>query len=240
MLAAALKVFNFVLQLNLKNKIINMQQLAIFGTGVVGNAIGTKLIQLGYKVMMGSRTAANDKALSWVDANGKHASTGTFADAAKYGEIVFNCTKGEIAVDVFKQAGIEKFAGKIIADISNPLDFSKGMPPSLFLQYTNTNSLGEEIQKLLPDAFVVKTLNIVNCEVMVDAGKSGGDATMFISGNDNDAKEKVKIFLDQFGWKDIIDLGDITTARGMEMLLPLWLRIFMATGNGYFAFKIVR
>ncbi len=217
-----------------------MQQIGIFGTGIVGNTIGTKLIQLGYKVMMGSRTAANEKALTWVDANGKHASAGTFADAAQYGEIIFNCTKGEIALDVFKQAGIEKFAGKIIIDISNPLDFSKGMPPFLIPQYTNTNSLGEEIQKLLPEAKVVKTLNIVNCEVMVEPKKSGGDATMFISGNDNDAKEKVKIFLDQFGWKDIIDLGDITTARGTEMLLPVWLRTYMATGNGYFAFKIVR
>ena len=217
-----------------------MQQIGVFGTGVVGNTIATKLIQLGYKVMMGSRMAGNEKALSWIDANGKRASAGTFADAAQYGEIIFNCTKGEISLDVFKQAGIEKFAGKVVVDISNPLDFSKGMPPSLISQYTNNNSLAEEIQKLLPDAYVVKTLNMVNCEVMVNPKKSGGEGTMFISGNDNDAKEKVKIFLDQFGWKDIIDLGDITTARGMEMLLPLWLRIFMATGSGYFAFKIVR
>lgn len=217
-----------------------MQQIGVFGTGVVGNTIATKLIQLGYKVMMGSRMAGNEKALSWIDANGKRASAGTFADAAQYGEIIFNCTKGEISLDVFKQAGIEKFAGKVVVDISNPLDFSKGMPPSLISQYTNNNSLAEEIQKLLPDAYVVKTLNMVNCEVMVNPKKSGGEGTMFISGNDNDAKEKVKIFLDQFGWKDIIDIGDITTARGTEMLLPIWLRIFMATGSGYFAFKIVR
>jgi predicted dinucleotide-binding enzyme len=114
------------------------------------------------------------------------------------------------------------------------------MPPTLIPEYTNTNSLGEEIQKLLPEANVVKTLNIVNCEVMVDPAKSGGDPTMFISGNNNEAKEKVKGLLNQFGWKDIIDLGDITTARGTEMLLPIWLRTYMATGNGYFAFKIIR
>ena len=104
----------------------------------------------------------------------------------------------------------------------------------------NTTSLGEEIQKLLPESKVVKTLNIVNCEVMVKPQKSGGDPTMFISGNHAEAKEKVKALLDQFGWTDIIDLGDITTARGTEMLLPIWLRTYMATGNGYFGFKIIR
>ena len=217
-----------------------MEKITVFGTGVVGNTIGKKLIQLGYTVMMGSRTATNEKALTWVDANGKNASAGTFADAASFGEVIFNCTKGEIALEIFEQAGIENFKNKLIVDISNPLDFSKGMPPTLIPEYTNTNSLGEEIQKLLPEANVVKTLNIVNCEVMVDPAKSGGDPTMFISGNNNEAKEKVKAILNQFGWKDIIDLGDITTARGTEMLLPIWLRTYMATGNGYFAFKIIR
>jgi predicted dinucleotide-binding enzyme len=217
-----------------------MEKIGVFGTGVVGNTIGTKLIQLGYKVMMGSRTAANEKAITWVGANGKNASTGTFKDTAEFGDIVFNCTKGESALEVFKQAGIDEFKGKVIVDISNPLDFSKGMPPSLIPQYTNTNSMAEEIQKLLPEAKVVKTLNIVNCEVMVNPKKSGGDPTMFISGNNTEAKEEVKSLLNQFGWTDIIDLGDITTARGTEMLLPIWLRTYMATGNGYFAFKIIR
>jgi predicted dinucleotide-binding enzyme len=215
-------------------------ETGVFGTGAVGKTIATKLIQLGYKVMMGSRTAANEKAIAWVASNGKDASTGTFKDTAKFADIIFNCTKGEAALDIFKQAGIENFKNKTIIDVSNPLDFSKGMPPSLISSYTNTNSLGEEIQKLLPDANVVKTLNTVNCEVMVDPKKSGGDPTMFISGNNAEAKEKVKSLLNQFGWNDIIDLGDITTARGAEMLLPIWLRIFMATGNGYFAFKIIR
>jgi len=217
-----------------------MEKITVFGTGVVGNTIGKKLIQLGYTVMMGSRTATNEKAVAWVDANGENASAGTFADAAAFGEIIFNCTKGEVALEIFKRAGIEKFTNKLIVDISNPLDFTKGMPPSLIPQYTNTNSLGEEIQKLLPDADVVKTLNIVNCEVMIEPTKSGGDPTMFISGDNADAKEKVKAILNQFGWKDIIDLGDITTARGTEMLLPIWLRTYMAIGNGYFAFKIIR
>ncbi|NDK56834.1 NADPH-dependent F420 reductase [Pontibacter fetidus] len=217
-----------------------MKNIAVLGTGMVGNTIGTKLTQLGYNVMMGSRSATNQKALAWAEANGANASAGTFEDAAKFGEIIFNCTKGEIALDVFKMAGTENFNGKTIIDISNPLDFSKGMPPSLIPELSNTNSLGEEIQKLLPEANVVKTLNIVNCEVMVDAKKSGGDPTMFMSGNSAEAKEEAKAILEQFGWNDIIDLGDITTARGTEMLLPIWLRTWMATGNGYFAFKIVR
>ncbi len=217
-----------------------MKKIAVLGTGMVGNVIGTKLIQLGYEVKMGSRTASNEKALAWVKANGKNASAGTFADAAAFGEIIFNCTKGDVALQALEQAGAENLGGKVLIDVSNPLDFSKGMPPSLIPSLANTNSLGEEIQKLLPETKVVKTLNIVNCEVMVDAGKSGGDPTMFLSGNDSEAKAEVKTILEKFGWKDIIDLGDITTARGTEMLLPIWLRTWAATGNGHFAFKIVR
>lgn len=217
-----------------------MKKIGVLGTGMVGNTIGSKLVQLGYEVMMGSRTANNEKAQAWATANGEKASVGTFKDAAKFGEIIFNCTKGDVTLEVFKMAGTENFDGKTIIDIANPLDFSNGMPPSLIPQYSNTNSLGEEIQKLLPKANVVKTLNIVNCEVMVDAKKSGGDPTMFVSGNSSEAKSEVMAILNQFNWTDIIDLGDITTARGTEMLLPIWLRTWMATGNGHFAFKIVR
>jgi|SRR5688572_6816414 len=217
-----------------------MKKIGVLGTGMVGKTIGTRLIELGYEVKMGSRTNNNDKALEWVKANDKKATTGTFEDAAKFGDIIFNCTKGEITLEVFKQAGVEHFKQKTVIDISNPLDFSQGMPPFLSPQYVNTNSLGEEIQKLLPEANVVKSLNIVNCEVMVNAAKSGGEPTMFISGNSVNAKEEVKAILGQFGWKDIIDLGDISTARGTEMMLPIWLRTYMATGNGYIAFKIIR
>ena len=217
-----------------------MKKIAVLGTGMVGQVISTKLIQLGYEVKMGSRTSNNEKALAWVASNGNSASTGSFSQAAEYGEIIFNCTKGDVTLSILEQAGKDHFNGKTLIDISNPLDFSKGMPPSLIPGLTNTNSLGEEIQKLLPGAHVVKTLNIVNCEVMVDPKKSGGDPTMFVCGNNADAKLEVKNILNQFGWTDIIDLGDITTARGTEMLLPIWLRTWMATGNGYFAFKIVR
>lgn len=210
----------------------------ILGTGMVGSTIGTRLIQLGYEVKMGSRKANNEKAAAWVAANGKYASQGTFAEATAFGNVVFLCAKGSAMLEILALAGPTNFAGKTVIDISNPLDTSKGMPPTLFI--CNDNSLGEEIQKALPGAHVVKTLNIVNCEVMVDAGKCGGEATMFVSGNNAAAKNNTSVILRQFGWKDIIDLGDITNARGQEQLLPIWIRTWGAIKNGHFGFKIVR
>lgn len=217
-----------------------MKKIGILGTGMVGQTIGTKLISLGYQVKMGSRTANNEKAVQWTEKNGNNASQGNFADAAGFGDMVFNCTKGEAVLDIISMAGPENFEGKTVIDISNPLDFSKGMPPFLIPQYCNTHSLGEEVQNKLPGANVVKTLNIVNCEVMVDAKRCGGDATMFMAGNNAEAKNETKEILNQFGWTDIIDLGDISMSRGTEMLLPIWIRTWQATGNGHFGFKIVR
>ncbi len=217
-----------------------MKKIAVLGTGMVGSTIASKLIQLGCEVKMGSRTANNEKAAEWVKTNGAKASHGTFSDAAKFGELIFNCSKGENALEVMQMAGVENLSGKILIDISNPLDFSKGMPPTLLPALVNTNSLGEEIQKLLPQTHVVKTLNIVNCEVMVNAAKCGGNATMFVAGNNSEAKKEVEKILHQFGWKDIIDLGDIKHSRSTEMLLPIWLSVYMATHNGYIGFKMVR
>ncbi len=213
-------------------------KIAVLGTGVVGNTIGSKLIRLNHKVMMGSRTADNEKAKAWVELNGTNASQGTFNNAAEFADIIFLCTKGEVTLEVLKMIDVNAFKNKTVIDVSNPLDFSRGMPPSLII--SNTNSLGEEIQKLLPDAYVVKSLNIVNCEVMVNPKKTNGDPTMFMCGNDNDAKLLVKKLLEDFGWNDIIDLGDITGARAMEMILPIWLRTYMATQNAYIGFKILR
>lgn len=215
--------------------------IAVLGTGMVGNTIGSALIQLGHSVKMGSRAKSNEKSLAWVAANGAAASEGTFADAAAFGEVIFVCTKGDGTLDALRMAGAENLKGKILVDISNPLDFSKGMPPSLFV--CNTDSLGEQIQRAFPAAKVVKTLNIVNCEVMVNAAKSSATdrGTMFVSGNDAEAKQLViKSFLAPWGWNDVIDLGDIATARGTEMLLPIWIRTWGATGNGHFSFKVVR
>lgn len=213
--------------------------IGIFGTGMVGNAIGTKLIQLGNKVKMGSRTADNVKAAEWVKQNGSNASQGTFQEAASFGEILFNCTSGVASVDALKLAGNKNIDGKILIDVANPLDFSKGMPPSLTI--CNTDSLGETIQREFPRVKVVKTLNTVNCNVMVNPSLVLGDHDLFICGDDDIAKEKVKDMLTNwFGWKSIIDLGDITNARAMEMLLPIWIRLWGKLGTANFNYKIVK
>jgi predicted dinucleotide-binding enzyme len=167
---------------------------------------------------------------------GANASQGTFADAAAFGEMIFVCLKGEITLDVVRSVA-GSLAGKTVVDVSNPLDFSKGMPPSLSI--CNTNSLGEEVQKAVPAAKVVKTLNIVNCGVMIDPAK-GGHPTMLLCGNDAAAKGKITALLQSLGWKDVIDLGDITKSRGTEMLLPLWLNLMGFFGHPNFGFKIVR
>jgi 8-hydroxy-5-deazaflavin:NADPH oxidoreductase len=215
-------------------------KIAVLGTGNVGDTIGSKLIEVGHTVMMGSRTADNEKAKVFVDKHNGKASAGTFADATSFGEIIFNCTAGVGSIEALKMAGEKNLNGKIIVDIANPLDFSKGMPPSLAI--SNTNSLGEEIQKTFSQARVVKALNTMWCGLMVNPAMiNGGDHNTFVSGNDADAKEKVKGILKSFGWleKNILDLGDITKARGTEMYLPIWLSIYGATNNGAFNIKIV-
>ena len=219
----------------------DLMKIGVLGTGVVGQTIGAALLKMGHEVMMGSRSAGNEKAMGFVGRGGTGASQGTFAEAAAFGEVLFNCLRGEAALPVLESIPTPSLDGKILVDIANPLDFSRGMPPSLFV--SNTDSLGERLQAAVPVLRVVKTLNIVNCEVMVNASRSAAadKGTMFISGNDAAAKRLVtEQFLSPWGWDDVIDLGDITTARGTEMLLPIWLRTYMATGNGHFSFKIVR
>lgn len=214
--------------------------IAVLGTGNVGNTIGSRLIEVGHTVMMGSRTSDNEKALAFVDKHNGKASAGTFADASAFGEIIFNCTVGVGSLEALKMAGENNLNGKIMVDVSNPLDFSKGMPPSLAV--CNTNSLGEEIQKAYPEVKVVKALNTMWCGLMVNpAMLNGGEHSTFVCGNDAEAKETVKEILKSFGWfeKNILDLGDITKARGTEMYLPLWLSIYGATQNGAFNIKIV-
>lgn len=225
--------------------------IGVLGTGMVGQTIAAKLKDLGHNVMIGTRDVAKTEAHSertrmgsppfseWHKSH-QNVKLGTFAEAASFGETLFLCTNGAGTLEALKLAQPENFKGKTVIDISNPLDFSKGMPPTLFPQWTNANSLGEEVQKALPGANVVKSLNIVNCEVMVSAKKAGGDPTMFVAGNDPKAKEEVKGILKQFGWTDILDLGDISGARGMEMLVMLWVRIRGVTQSGYFGFKVVK
>lgn len=214
-------------------------KIAVFGTGDVGQAIATKLVSLGHEVMLGSRTATNEKAKAWVEKAGAKASTGTYADAAKFGELVFNCTLGSGTIEALKMAGAGALDGKIVVDLSNPLDFSKGMPPSLFIG--NTDSLGEAVQREFPKARVVKTLNTMWNGLMVNPRLLPDTHVNYLCGNDAPAKAEVKKLLGTFGWKDeeLLDLGDITNARATEAVLPIWLRVWGATKNGAFNFKIV-
>lgn len=214
--------------------------IGVLGTGVVGNTIGNRLTQLGHNVMMGSRDANNEKAQAWSAAAGSNASHGTFNDAAAFGEIVFNCTAGMNSLAALELADRETLSGKIVVDVANPLDFSQGFPPTLGI--ANTDSLGEQIQSRFPDSRVVKTLNTMTCAVMVDPTLVPGDHNVFVSGNDADAKKRVGDLLGEFGWKpsNILDLGDITTARGPEMVLPIWVRLYGALGTANFNFAVVR
>jgi predicted dinucleotide-binding enzyme len=214
-------------------------QIGVLGTGMVGKAIGSRLVSVGHEVKMGSRTPDNESAAEWVAEAGETASQGTFADAAAFGEVVFNCTSGGASLDALRAAGAENLAGKVLVDVANTLDFSQGRPPSLLV--TTKESLGEQIQSEFQEARVVKTLNTVNCDVMVDASLVPGDHDMFVSGNDEAAKAEVRSLLGDFGWPAgrVIDLGDITCARGQEMYIVLWLRLWGVVGGSRFNIKLV-
>ena len=199
-------------------------KVGVLGSGMVGSAIATKLVSLGHEVKMGSRDAANPKAKAWVASAGRGASQGTFADAAEFGEILFNCTSGAGSVDALKSTGAA-LGGKVLVDVANALDFSKGMPPTLFV--SNTDSLGETIQRTFPEAKVVKALNTVNANVMVNPGRVAGEHDLFVCGNDAAAKATViRLLKEEFGWKSVNDIGDITAARATESYLHLWLRLY--------------
>ena len=228
-------------------------KISILGTGTVGQTFASRLAGLGHQVTIGTRIVEEKLASKSKDGYGNPSfgewhkanptvKPGTFAEAAAFGEILINATSGRAAVDALKLAGEKNLDGKIIIDVTNPLDFSKGAPPFLIPGLSNTHSLGEEIQKQFPTAKVVKTLNTMWCGLMVNPAMIGnGDHTNFICGNDAEAKEKVKALLKEFGWKteNILDLGDLSSARGTEAILPIWLRIWGATQNGAFNFKVV-
>jgi len=212
-------------------------KFGILGTGAVGQTIGSKLVARGHEVRLGGRSTTHEKGEAWAKPSA-NASYGDFASAAGFGEIVFLCTKGEgalAAADAAK-AGL---AGKILVDVTNPLDFSKGFPPHLFV--SNTDSLGEELQRALPDTRVVKALNTITCDVMVDPARLGAPSDVFVSGNDDTAKATVSGLLrEQFGWQHVVDLGDITTARGTEAYLLLWIRLYGALKTPDFNMRLVR
>ena len=226
-------------------------KIAVLGTGMVGQVIASRLAGLGHQVVMGTRDVSRTLSRTekdaygnppfgvWYPAYSETIPLWTYAEAATSSEIIFNCTSGQGSVDALKQAGDSNLKGKVIIDIANPLDFSKGMPPTL--SPGNTDSLGELIQRTFPEAKVVKTLNTMNCSLMVNPAALPGDHNVFVCGNDAEAKGSAKEILKSFGWKDsnIIDLGDISAARGTEQLLPVWIRLYGTLKSAMFNFKIV-
>ena len=213
-------------------------KFGVLGTGMVGTTLGTKLTQLGHEVKMGARQAGNPKGVEWAGKAGPSASEGSFAEAAAFGEVLVNATNGQASLEALEAAGKENLAGKVLLEVSNPLDFSRGMPPTLTV--CNDDSNAEQIQRAFPEARVVKTLNTVTAPVMVAPETVGKGHVVFVGGNDPDAKAQAVDVLNSFGWpkESIVDLGDLTSARGTEMFLALWVRLMVVNGSPIFNIAI--
>ncbi|MEU4874290.1 NAD(P)-binding domain-containing protein [Streptomyces sp. NPDC021608] len=212
---------------------------AVLGTGEVGRTLGGELVRLGHSVVLGSRTKDNPAALEWARAAGAGASTGTFAEAAAASEVVVNAVSGRVAVTALQAAGAAHLDGKVVLDVSNPLAFEDG---EARLSPVESDSVGEQIQRAFPRARVVKSLNTVNCQVMVDPARVPGEHQVFVCGDDEDAKGRVTALLGEFGWPAgrVIDLGGIRAARGVEMWLPLWLDLMRRFGHADFNLEVRR
>ncbi len=212
--------------------------IAILGTGGVGRTIASHLANRGLTVCMGSRSADNPVAVQWASTAGSNASHATFASAAAASQLLFNCTSGQASLAALQSIPAADLSGKILIDLANPLDYSSG---SLRLTVCNTDSLGEQIQRACPGARVVKAFNTMNAAVMVNPALVPGPHELLLCGNDPAAKAEVSALLSTwFGWQHILDLGDLTHARGMEMLLPAWISISQALGSYHFNFHIAR
>jgi predicted dinucleotide-binding enzyme len=215
-------------------------RIAVLGTGVVGRSLAGRLVESGHDVVLGSRSATNEAAVGWAAEAGPRAKAATFFDAAAEAEVVINATPGAVSLEVLAAASTKNLAGKVLIDVANPLDHSAGFPPSLSI--SNTDSLAETIQRAFPTARVVKALNTMRADVMVAPDRlAGGDHDVFMAGDDAEAKEVVAGLLREFGWRPehIRDLGPLEAARGLEMWLPLWLRIFLKQGTSVFNIKVV-
>lgn len=211
-------------------------KIAVLGTGMVGRAVASRLAELGHTVVVGTRDPGATRERGEVPAD---LSLSTYADAAADADVVINATPGTVALEVLALAGAENLAGKPLLDLSNPLDFSDGFPPHLLVK--DTDSLAEQIQRSHPRAGVVKTLNTMNADLMVHPRSlADGDHSVFVSGDDAAAKAVAIGLLEQMGHRDVIDLGPLETARGAEMLLPLWLRLMSTFGTARFQVKVVR
>ncbi len=225
-------------------------KIGILGTGVVGKTIGSALVRRGHDVMLGTRDVrrkmeekpADGESVSFHDWLGKNKKVrlGVFAEAAAHGEILMNATAGHASLAVLATARPADLKEKILIDIANALGpWGEGQ---IELFVANTDSLAERIQRAHPGLRVVKALNTVTAHIMVNpAGLAGGDHDVFVAGNDPEARDRVTRFLrDEFGWKTVIDLGDLTAARGMEMMIMIWLKLWAAFGTADFNYRIAR
>ncbi len=213
---------------------------AVLGTGMVGHTLATKLAALGHQTRMGARTQDNEKAVAWAATNGAQAGQGSFADVANWADRVIFAVNGASILQVADAVTNNAVTGKTVIDVTNPLDMSQGMPPTLIPELSNTTSAAEALQARLPDAKVVKTLNTMNHLVMVDPARVPGDHDVFLCGDDAAAKDDARELLAEFGWSDPIDLGPLAAARGTEGLMPFWLRMWGVVGNADFNYRIVR
>jgi hypothetical protein len=207
---------------------------------MVGHTLATKLLTLGHDVRMGAREPGNEKAARWAASAGGRAGHGTFAEVATWGDRVIFAVNGAQIEAVAAAVGNAAVAGKTVIDVTNPLDMSHGMPPVLVPRLSNTTSAGEALQAALPGAKVVKTLNTMNHEIMVDPRRIPGAHDVFLCGDHDDAKSDVREMLAEFGWHDPIDLGPLAAARGTEGLMHFWLRMWAANGSAAFNYRIVR
>lgn len=211
-------------------------RIAVLGTGMVGRTLGPALARLGYDVVVGTRDPEVTRARDEWSSDLELRSYETVADDA---DLVINATNGGASLDVLASVGAERLAGLVLLDVANPLDYSEGFPPTLSIK--DTDSLAEQIQRTLPEARVVKALNTVNCQVMVDPGRVGdGTTTMFVAGDDADARAVVVGLLAELGWRDVVEFDELSAARGMEMWLPLWLRLMRRLGTADFNISVVR
>lgn len=211
-------------------------KIGVIGSGIVGQTLAGKFAQLGHQVKVGTRDAS--KLTDWQRATGDLASVGTFAEAAHFGEVIVLATswRGGATENAIKLADPSNFAGKVVIDVTNPLDFSSGAPR---LSVGHTDSAGEQVQRWLPDARVVKTLNMVTADTMINPARSGGEPDMFIAGNDPTAKQTVTEILHAFGWQGVVDLGGIEASRYLEPLAMIWIVYAFTTQVNTHAFKLV-
>lgn len=210
-------------------------KIGILGSGDVGRSLGGGLVAHGYDVMIGSRNPDSDVLTAWKASTG--GTTGSSMQAAEHGEIVIVATQFEGTPVALQSAGLTSFTGKVVIDVTNPLDFSQGGPPHLAVD--RGTSAGEKIQDLLPDAYVVKAFNIVNARFMIDPDFADGPPTMCIAGNDGAAKKTVTTLLEEVGW-DVADLGPITASRYIEGMAMCWIWYGFATDTWDHAFRLLR